>query len=90
MIEVIIDLDPSISISDEGEPIESAFIVYGYYDGSDRIGGHAGAAIHYSNQFYKIYNGLGVSADSAYDLNEYLYKIDKYDGICVEGIIPFH
>ena len=72
MIEVIIDLDPSISISNEGEPFDSAFIIYGIYDGPDRIGGHAAAAIHYSSRFYKIYNGLGVTADSAYDLYGYL------------------
>ena len=90
MIEVIIDLDPSISISYEGEPIESVFIIYGFYEDGRRIGGHAAAAIHYWNQYFIIYTGIGVTDDCAYDLNSYFSAIDECDGISIDGWIAFH
>ena len=90
MIDVIIDLDPSISISNSADPIESSFVVYGFYEDGHRVGGHAAAAIHYSDRFYIIINGIGVTSDYAVDLFSYFSAINRNESIKIDGHVAFH
>ena len=66
------------------------FIIYGYYEGTRRNGGHAAAAIHYRDQYFIIYNGIGTEDDSLWDLNSYYSTVNGRNGIYIEAGIPFH
>ena len=65
-------------------PLQSVFIVYHFYEGKDRTGGHAAAAIRDPSGNYVIYNGIGVTEKTAVDLNGYYLWANSQQGLSAD------